>query len=74
MGECEYCQCPRNAHGPCPGCGKLPSYDVPKGCCEYCGNKLIDDCKRCGAPVCCPVCCKGTTDKIIAGKHQVSGQ
>lgn len=26
--------------------------------CDECGSALIDRCLRCGAPVCCPVCCE----------------
>jgi hypothetical protein len=29
--------------------------------CDECGSKLIDDCAVCGAPVCCPSCCRVTT-------------
>ena len=25
--------------------------------CEHCGTELMDQCLRCGAPVCCPRCC-----------------
>jgi len=26
--------------------------------CDTCGSELIDKCAMCGAPVCCPVCCR----------------
>ena len=26
--------------------------------CEKCGTPLINDCILCGAPICCPKCCK----------------
>lgn len=26
--------------------------------CDECGTELIDRCVRCGAPICCPKCCK----------------
>jgi hypothetical protein len=26
--------------------------------CETCGTRLIDNCLECGAPQCCPRCCK----------------
>lgn len=26
--------------------------------CDECGTRLINRCFRCGAPVCCPKCCK----------------
>ena len=26
--------------------------------CDECGTELIDKCFRCGAPVCCPKCCR----------------
>ncbi len=26
--------------------------------CDVCGAKTIDDCSTCGAPQCCPQCCK----------------
>lgn len=32
--------------------------------CEDCGTKLIDNCFVCGAPVCCPKCCKITTMQV----------
>ena len=25
--------------------------------CDVCGSNLINNCFRCGAPVCCPKCC-----------------
>jgi hypothetical protein len=29
-----------------------------KGRCQLCGANLVDDCRRCGAPQCCPQCCR----------------
>ena len=26
--------------------------------CDECGTKLVDNCAICGAPVCCPRCCR----------------
>ena len=33
---------------------------APPDCerCDYCKHSLIDNCMVCGAPVCCPRCCK----------------
>lgn len=31
--------------------------------CDECGTTVIDDCLVCGAPVCCPRCCKETQDE-----------
>ena len=28
------------------------------GRCDTCGADIIDNCPRCGAPQCCPQCCK----------------
>lgn len=29
--------------------------------CEHCMTRIIDDCQVCGAPQCCPKCCRETT-------------
>lgn len=40
---------------------------IQRGCfCDECGERLIADCLRCGAPNCCDTCCR------IA--HQVFGE
>lgn len=35
--------------------------------CDHCGGDLIDDCAVCGAPICCPKCCR----KAMEGKGDV---
>ena len=30
------------------------------GKCDHCGADIIDNCPRCGAPQCCPQCCRIT--------------
>lgn len=32
--------------------------------CEDCGTSIINDCPVCGAPQCCPKCCKETTAQM----------
>lgn len=41
--------------------------------CDNCATELIDDCWRCGAPVCCPACCEKTSarERIIMSEHHV---
>lgn len=35
---------------------------MTKQTCDTCGTELIlDGCSECGAPICCPVCCRETT-------------
>jgi nitroimidazol reductase NimA-like FMN-containing flavoprotein (pyridoxamine 5'-phosphate oxidase superfamily) len=37
------------------------------GRCEYCHSQLnFNGCYRCGAPVCCPMCCWRDTESAIA--------
>lgn len=35
-----------------------PAKPVTVDQCDVCSTALIDDCPRCGAPVCCPKCCE----------------
>lgn len=40
----------------------LPS---PNGdTCEYCGHYTIDRCPMCGAPQCCPRCCRESLELL----------
>ena len=34
---------------------------VTRNRCEHCGAKTIDNCLVCGAPQCCPACCRVST-------------
>lgn len=36
--------------------------------CEYCGSALISRCLSCGAPVCCPKCCKDSIEPPKEGE------
>lgn len=31
--------------------------------CDECGSELIDHCIICGAPVCCPKCCRNRDEQ-----------
>jgi hypothetical protein len=33
--------------------------------CDVCGTELIYCCFNCGAPVCCPKCCRETTNECV---------
>ena len=54
--------------------GKLydsPIQNKPNGIfCDECGAELIDGCTVCGAPICCPKCCKEATkeEQLNEGK------
>ena len=39
--------------------------------CGDCDTEAIQDCKRCGAPVCCPKCCGETTAAILKASPPV---
>jgi len=42
--------------------------------CDHChSDKLVDNCIRCGAPVCCSVCCKtqALEDKLKATRESL---
>ena len=32
--------------------------------CDSCNSELIDNCLTCGAPICCPTCCKKTSNDL----------
>lgn len=39
--------------------------------CDTCSTQLIDQCCRCGAPQCCPLCCQRSTfEEIEAAKDK----
>ena len=38
--------------------------DKKASVCDVCGTALIDNCLICGAPQCCPKCCKKATDEL----------
>lgn len=40
------------------------------GDCDDCGDgRTINDCPRCGAPVCCTACCASLLNGPIGGMH-----
>ena len=48
-----------------------PSDMLPEkngGICEHCGSETIDHCPMCGAPQCCPTCCKEISKAIRNNK------
>lgn len=48
--------------------------ELEKGRCEHCGANTIDNCLVCGAPQCCPQCCRiGKLEKELAqALHQLN--
>jgi len=39
--------------------------------CDACGAKIIDNCARCGAPQCCPQCCRiDWTEKVLEAANR----
>ena len=38
---------------------------MPEPSCQFCGSGIIRDCVRCGAPQCCPRCCKALADELL---------
>lgn len=51
---------------------KLPS--APGGnTCDHCGSELERECMICGAPNCCPRCCRETTREILKSQREAAG-
>lgn len=42
---------------------------VKKETCEDCGTEIIENCQICGAPNCCPRCCKEATDEMLRQRN-----
>ena len=42
--------------------------------CEYCGSEVnMRGCLRCGAPQCCPTCCREATEEVLVVKPSHNG-
>lgn len=41
--------------------------------CESCGTELMDKCNVCGAPVCCPKCCRESELELITIQRNGQG-
>ena len=44
---------------------KKPNITVKEEWCDCGRAKIIDKCYMCGAPQCCPACCKEATEEFL---------
>lgn len=52
------------AHDLLAECRRLTAELATQRRCEHCGATTIDNCVRCGAPQCCPQCCRIATMEL----------